>query len=549
MSNSTYSQSPWYFLLLALGLFVPSCSDGGSGDGTGQTQPGDGDGDGDGTGDGDGDGDGTGDGDGDGDGGTETGPYYDVGSPDVPEPPSDGIPETCDEAAAGDSTVGCEFYAADLDLVVVYDQNQYAVAVANVQLEQSATVTVEADEGNGYEVVAGPEEIDALDLFTFELPDRHIDRSGVRYGGAYRITSDVPIVAYQFEPLEAGESFTSDAALLYPTPAWDTLHYVLNQHKINSAQESYFTVLASEDGTEVTVTPSVDTVAGTGVPAGLAGEAFMVPLDDGDMLQVAIAYEDDDPTGTRVESNTDHPIAVFSGNTCALIPDESGACDHLQDQMFGVRLWGTEFVASRMPVRSNQGTNAEPSLWQLFANEEDTEVSFEGAALLEGLPLSPQSMQPGDVLSFMVEGPFSDPGDFLISSSKPIAVANYMTGSTTVNSDSNSTGDPSQVQLAPIEQFLPRYVVLVPDTWEFDVATITRHVGSEVSVDGGLVPDDEFVAVGAEFEIARVPLADGVHVLEGNQPFSIVIVGYDDDDSYAYLGGAGTSVINPNPEG
>lgn len=477
-------------------------------------------------------------------------PKLDVsGKLDVGEGGGDGIPTTCAEAEEGSSTVGCEFYAVDMDLVVVYDQHQYAVAVANVQLDQVATVTVEADDGNGYQVVAGPQEIEALDLFTFELPDRHIDRSGVRYGGAYRITSDVPIVAYQFEPLEADESFTSDAALLYPTPAWDTLHYVLNQHKINTAQESYFTIIASEDGTEVTVTPSVDTVAGSGVPAGVAGQPFVVPLDDGDLLQVAIAYEDDDPTGTRVESNADHPIAVFSGNTCALIPDNSGACDHLQDQMFGVRLWGQEFVASRMPVRSSEGGQAEPSLWQLFANEADTEVTFTGSNLLNGLPASPQVMQPGDVLSFFVDGPFSDPGDFLISSTKPIAVANYMTGSTTVKPINPNLGDPSQVQLAPIEQFLPRYVVLVPDTWMFDVATITRHTGAEITVDDEVVPDDQFSPVGDEFETARVTLADGVHVLEGAQPFSIVIVGYDDDDSYAYLGGAGTSVINPNPEG
>ncbi len=477
-------------------------------------------------------------------------PKLDVsGKLDLGGDEGDGIPETCEQAAKGDSTVGCEFYATDLDLVVVYDDKQYAVAVANVQLDKTASVVVEADDGNGWQTVAGPEQIDALDLFTFALPDRHIDRSGLRVGGAYRITSDVPIVAYQFEPLEAGESFTSDASLLYPTPAWDTLHYVLNQHRINTAQEAYFTVVASEDGTQVTVTPSVDTISGFGVPAGVAGQPFVVELDDGDMLQVAIAYEDDDPTGTRVESNEDHPIAVFSGNTCALIPDNSGACDHLQDQMFGVRLWGQEFVASRMPVRSSEGGVAEASLWQIFANEDDTQVSFTASNLVTGLPQSPQVMQPGDVLEMWVAGPFSDPGDFLISSTKPIAVANYMTGSSTVKPINPNLGDPSQVQIAPLEQFLPRYVVLVPDTWEYDVATVTRYAGTEVRLDDVPIPDDQFAPVGNEFEVGRAALTDGVHVLEGDQPFSVVIVGYDDDDSYAYLGGAGTSVINPNPEG
>ena len=43
---------------------------------------------------------------------------------------------------------------------------------------------------------------------------------------------------------------------------------------------------------------------------------------------------------------------------------------------------------------------------------------------------------------------------------------------------------------------------------------------------------------------------DGVHVLDGGvEPFSVVIVGYDQWDSYAYLGGTGTGKINPNPPG
>ena len=41
-----------------------------------------------------------------------------------------------------------------------------------------------------------------------------------------------------------------------------------------------------------------------------------------------------------------------------------------------------------------------------------------------------------------------------------------------------------------------------------------------------------------------------VHVLDGGvEPFSVVIVGYDQWDSYAYLGGTGTGKINPNPPG
>ncbi|HVH97191.1 MAG TPA: hypothetical protein VM869_00710, partial [Enhygromyxa sp.] len=77
-------------------------TDGGISDGIG-TDDGIGDGDGD-----PGDGD-PGDGDGDG------GPKLDFSIPDVPDPQAPIIPETCEQAQAGESTVGCLFYGVDLD--------------------------------------------------------------------------------------------------------------------------------------------------------------------------------------------------------------------------------------------------------------------------------------------------------------------------------------------------------------------------------------------------------------------------------------------------
>lgn len=486
-------------------------------------------------------------------GSTTGGPKFDLPVPDMGGEVAGGIPETCIEAETFESTVGCLFYGIDTDLVGPNDALQFAIAVANVQLTQSANVTVEQYVNNAWTPVGGAAVmVDALDLHVFLPPEgQHINATGVRPKGAFRITSDVPIAAYQFNPYEAGKSFTSDASLLYPVPAWDTLHYVLNTPKINSAQESQFTVVAAEDGTLVTVTPSVATEAGGEVPAGTPGVPFDVNLDEGDMVQFAVADALANPLGTRVESNPDHPIAVFNGNTCASIPAGAAACDHLQTQLFGVRQWGSEFVGSRMPVRSTQ-FSAEPSFWQILASEDGTAVTLTASAGVLGLPASPVMLDQGESVEFMSEGTLEEPGDFMISSTKPIAVASYMTGTSTVNDPNTepSKGDPAVVQLSPIEQFLPRYVVLIPPSfWMTDVGTITRPLGAEVRVDGTPIPDADFAPVGADFEVARVVLADGIHVLEGDEAFSIIVAGYDAADSYAYLGGTGTAVINPTPEG
>ena len=47
------------------------------------------------------------------------------------------------------------------------------------------------------------------------------------------------------------------------------------------------------------------------------------------------------------------------------------------------------------------------------------------------------------------------------------------------------------------------------------------------------------------YEVARVPVADGVHVVEGGSGFGIIVVGYDAFDSYAYPGGLNLQLINP----
>jgi len=104
------------------------------------------------------------------------------------------------------------------------------------------------------------------------------------------------------------------------------------------------------------------------------------------------------------------------------------------------------------------------------------------------------------------------------------------------------------VQLPPIEQFLPRYVVLVPTSWTTDVITLMRSPGAEILLDDAPVDDAAFVPVGAH-EVARLPTQDGVHVLQSETPFGVLVTGYTTVDSYSYAGGLGTGVINPRPEG
>jgi hypothetical protein len=277
--------------------------------------------------------------------------------------------------------------------------------------------------------------------------------------------------------------------------------------------------------------------------------SFGLALAEGDVLSIANQMLGESVTGMRIESNDGHPIAVFAGQECALIPENVCCCDHLEEQLAGVRLWGTDFIASRMPVRN--ATAPEATLWQIYASEDATTVTIESDPGVTGIPAAQYVLQQGQVSQMYVSGPPGEEGDFHVSADKPINVLGYMIGSENLPFELNTVGDPAAIQLSPVEQYLPRYVVLVPGTWINDYAVLTRQAGASITIDGVQVSDADFYPVAASgYEVARVPIGDGVHVLDGGEiPFQVVIVGYDQWDSYAYLGGTGTGKINPNPRG
>lgn len=452
------------------------------------------------------------------------------------------IPEDCSQANDGETTVGCVFYAVDLDQYDSSENDQYAIAVSNVQLSGNAEVVIEQKIGGVWTNVAGPEMVAPLGLFAFTLPDHHHQGSGVMEGGTYRVTSDVPIIAYQFSPLSQ-TSFTSDASMLYPATSLDTLSYVPHWGG-GQGGRGYITIAATHDGTDIEVIPTASTDAGTGVPAGSPGLPFNISLDEGDIAEVMVSGVNVSLSGTRIEA--DHEIAVFTAHECANIPANVTACDHLEEQLSGVRLWGQDFAAARVPVRSVG--NPETSLWQITASENDTTVVLSADSDVTGLPDSPAMLQAGETLEFYVGGSATQPGDFVVHANRPIAVMNYMCGAD--NPPGTTEGDPAMVQLSPTQQFLPRYVVLVPSEWTTDVLVITRPAGAAIDLDGDMIANAEFYDIDdGEFEVARLVVADGIHTLESDTGFSVVIVGYDEYDSYAYLAGSGTGKINPSPQG
>jgi hypothetical protein len=438
------------------------------------------------------------------------------------------------------SSVGCVYYAVDTNPIHSFVAGDYAVAISNIDDTATANVVVEVKNGGTWSTVSGGTfSVGPLDLHTLVLPHRYTSGSTIYSGGAYRITSDLPVIAYQFNPLDGSSSYLSDASLLLPVSAYDNYFWVPAwpmgpADGSSSTYPAHIQIVASEP-TEVRVTSSIVTEGG-GVPALQPGVETPFNLEEGDYLQLSVQNYMDSFAGTYVES--DAPISVFSSNDCADVPAQTGncCCEHLEEQIFGLQTWGMNYVAARVPHRSS-----EPAYWQILASEDNTLVELDAAAGVTGLPAN-VTLNAGEYVEYEVNGPAGNPGDFFVTADKPIIVTQFMAASALAG---GNQGDPSMALAIPVEQYLDRYVVLVPGTWVNDYLVLVREAGATVDVDGAPVSSG-WVSVGSSgYEATRVAVTDGIHVLQGSQPFGVIVIGYDSFDSYAYPGGLNQQIINP----
>ena len=105
-------------------------------------------------------------------------------------------------------------------------------------------------------------------------------------------------------------------------------HYVLTYGNMFFAPSTEFGVVAAENNTSVTITPSVTTGNRS------AGISYNVTLQQGQtyLLQNTTPTTESDLSGSRISSNK--PIAVFAGHRAATIPAEAVCCaDHLVEQV------------------------------------------------------------------------------------------------------------------------------------------------------------------------------------------------------------------------
>ena len=511
----------------------------------------------------------------------------------------------CQAAARERSYVGCEYWPVDLDNAALstYENaaaQQFAVAVSNVGLISADVKVLQNDAPLGWpiqETIVDEILLEPDELHVFKLPSREVDGShsgGYNNGthsflssNAYRVVSNVPIVAYGFNPLENVQVFSNDASILFPQSALGNHYMVLGwpqtiadtddpKTDFNLNLRAFLTVVGTEPGTDINITVSTDTVESTRIPAAQAGDTLSFTLGPYDVLNLETGSFNADFTGSEIIS--DKPIAVFSGNEASDVPffddltHRRCCADHLEHQLFPVSAAGTEFVAARMPRRTPAVAAAggdvtiidEPEFFRILAIYDNTLVQ---------LTLDPPNniimLDKGEHVTIEAHC------DFEVSSSQPIFVGQFVASQQNIGIPIHSLpgGDPSFIILSPKEQWRSRYIFLTPDKYSFDFFVVIAPSGTEFLFDKGPMPIDcrvepaecpGGVDTKTNMVVWRCQLSfpeiipglpppdnvepgnqnDGYHILEASAPVALIAYGFDERVSYAYIGGTNIKRIN-----
>lgn len=288
---------------------------------------------------------------------------------------------------------------------------------------------------------------------------------------------------------------------------------------------SEFLIVATEDGTVVSITPSTMTTAGNapGVP-------FTVNLDAGQVYQVQALNGLTDLTGTVISgtaaSGPCRPFAVFGGSMCAVV--SCAACDHVNEQMIPVNTWGTDFHT--VPLG-----NLSAWAYRVLANEDNTLVSIDG-----GGAVSLNAGQTHQVLNS------SQP--VCITSDKPISVTQIMQGATCAGS-----GDPSLLLLTPDDristsaQFTTLFSTQAVMGHYVSVVTPTGAI-SQLQLDGSPVSPALFstYTACAGYSYAKVFVTAGTHRLSSPAGFLAYAYGLASGESYMYS--VSNDMLEPAPQ-
>lgn len=306
----------------------------------------------------------------------------------------------------------------------------------------------------------------------------------VETGKAFQVSATAPVQVFANNFV----STTVDAFTAVPVQLLGTDYRAIG-YPNSIGQASQIAVYATEDATTVTI--------GSNAPITLnRGQSF---------LQAAIGV---DPTGTRVLS--DKPVGVNTGNAC--LNTGLGACDHVEEMLFPVNSWASDFFVPLLPQSQN---------FRVVAATDATVVTVDGM-----------------VVATLNAGQFytGAGGGKRVQTSQPSEVYVIALG------EQDGNGDPAFVLLPGVQNAVDNatFSALAADNANSLIISMPTAATGTLRLDGELVTTATWTPYsGGDYSYAQISILAGTHKLSADDVFIPVVWGEKQFESYAYVAGYG----------
>ncbi len=372
-----------------------------------------------------------------------------------------------------------------------------------------------------------------------------------------QLTSTENVSVYVASRME----FSFDATNVLPITALTTDYMIQDypacDHEDKADQNSAtFVVVATEDNTEITIVPTVDTRNGNAAGSTIK---YIIPKKGQVYHVISVDKKGSSFTGTTVQANK--PIALFAGDVNTDVPGEASARDLLYEQQMPTAFWGTEFVVTRSMERDADRV-------RITALNDNTDVMIDGqkCKILNSGETFEIELGEGDIDQSAMNKMFTN-YDLLISgtdahyiqTSCPVAVYLYIVSQKYKRKDATyDNGDPSMVWISPIEQQIKEitfgifatdkttdhYVNIVTETSNVSSMKLLNMNGANLLTEADFQP----VLANPGYSYARKLVYQSQtsnpkgqsFTIKGRRGFIAHVYGNGEKESYAYSVGSST---------
>ena len=192
--------------------------------------------------------------------------------------------------------IGCDYWAVDLDNIEGGQGENVAIVISNPNEFEDAVITI-VNTSTAENVDLGDSNVPPMSQKTFLLPKGFDMENSSLSNRSFHVKSTAPVVAYQFNPLNAKNVWSNDASLLLPSNVASTEYIAMSwpqrpkSDKPNTLPQQplrgFITVIAVEKKpTTVTVYPTAEVYPGPGLPSFIVGQPNTVTLEHGPVLNI-----------------------------------------------------------------------------------------------------------------------------------------------------------------------------------------------------------------------------------------------------------------------